>query len=277
MKKELKKFAVIGHPIAHSFSPQIHSLFAKELGIDLEYKKIDITHDDFIANIKQLRGEGYSGLNITLPLKNSAYEICDHLSERSSLCKSVNTITFADNKIYGDSTDGRGLINDLFNKKINIKGKNIFLVGSGGAANGAIYDLIQGKPKCIFLTNRTFAKAIQMKNYWKLFAEKNQVIIEAIDFSNKFYFDLIINATSSSLTSQESPVPASTFNCLNDQGACYDMMYGSETPFMKEAYKQTNSVYDGLGMLVEQAAASFNIWHHLHPTTKRVHESLINL
>ena len=134
----------------------------------------------------------------------------------------------------------------MSNKKINIKGKNIFLVGSGGAANGAIYDLIQSKPKKIFLTNRTFTKAIEMKKYWKLFAEKNQVILEVIDldFSNKLHFDLIINATSSSLTSQDSP----SDSLIGASGAnCYDMMYGSETPFMKEAYKKTDSFTMVLG------------------------------
>ena len=279
MKKKIKKFAVLGHPIAHSLSPQIHLLFAKEFAIDLEYKKFDINPDNFFENVKRLETEGYQGLNITLPLKNAAFDICDQLSERSSLCRSVNTITFLDNNIIGDSTDGRGLINDLSNKKINTKGKNIFLVGAGGAANGAIYDLIQSKPKKIFLTNRTFTKAIEMKKYWKCFAEKNQVTLETIDldFSNKLYFDLIINATSSSLTNQHSPLPEHALNCLKDEGICYDMMYGSQTPFMKEAYKKTDSVYDGLGMLVEQAAVSFNIWHQLAPATEDIEASLKNL
>jgi len=279
MKKEIKKFAVLGHPIAHSLSPKIHLLFAKEFAIDLEYKKFDINPDNFFVNVKRLEAEGYQGLNITLPLKIAAFAICDQLSERSSFCKSVNTITFLDNNIIGDSTDGRGLLNDLSNKKINTKGKNIFLVGAGGAANGAIYDLIQSKPKKIFLTNRTFTKAIEMKKYWKSFAEKNQVILELIDlnFSGKHHFDLIINATSSSLIGQESPVPDYAFNCLNNKGACYDMMYGSETPFMKEAYKKTEFVYDGLGMLIEQAAASFNIWHQLSPVTKNIEIALKKL
>ena len=279
MKNKIKKFAVLGHPISHSLSPQIHLLFAKEFAIDLEYKKFDINQDNFSENIEDLKIKGYRGLNITLPLKNSAFEICDQLSERSLLCRSVNTITFSDNSINGDSTDGRGLINDLSNKKINIKGKNIFLVGAGGAANGAMYDIIQSKPKKIFLTNRTIAKAIEMKKYWKSFAEKNQVILELIDlnFSSKHHFDLIINATSSSLISQESPVPDYAFNCLNNKGACYDMMYGSETPFMKEAYKKTEFVYDGLGMLIEQAAASFNIWHQLSPVTKNIEIALKKL
>jgi shikimate dehydrogenase len=118
-----------------------------------------------------------------------------------------------------------------------------------------------------------------MKKHWKLFAEKNQVILEVmdLDFSNKLNFDLIINATSSSLTSQDSPIPDSVFNYLNEKGTCYDMMYGSETPFMKEAYKKTDSVYDGLGMLVEQAAASFNIWHQLNPTTESIQADLKKL
>ena len=279
MKNKIKKFAVLGHPISHSLSPKIHILFAKEFAIDLEYKKFDINQDNFLENIKRLAIEGYQGLNITLPLKSAAFEVCDQLSERSSLCKSVNTITFLDNNIIGDSTDGRGLISDLSNKKINIKGKNIFLVGAGGAANGAIYDLIQSKPKKIFLTNRTFTKATEMKKYWKFFAEKNQVTLEIIElnFSNKLHFDLIINATSSSLTAQYSPLSEYAFNCLNDEGACYDMMYGSQTPFMKEAYKKTDSVYDGLGMLVEQAAASFNIWHQLAPATENIEAALKNL
>jgi len=279
MKKEMKKFAVLGHPITHSLSPQIHHLFAKEFSIDLEYKKFDINPDNFFENVKRLKINGYLGLNITLPLKTLAFEICDQLSERSLLCKSVNTITFLDNNIIGDSTDGRGLVNDLFNKKISIKDKNIFLVGAGGAANGAIYDLIKSKPKKIFITNRTFSKAIEMKEYWKLFAKKNQVILDAInlDFSNQLNFDLVINATSSSLTSQDSPISGTTFNCLNNHGACYDMMYGSETPFMKEAHKTSNSVYDGLGMLVEQAAASFNIWHQVSPSTELVREALKKL
>jgi shikimate dehydrogenase len=279
MKKKIKKFAVLGHPIAHSLSPQIHLLFAKEFAIDLEYKKFDINPDNFFENVKRLETEGYQGLNITLPLKNAAFHICDQLSERSSLCRSVNTITFLDNNIIGDSTDGRGLLNDLSNKKINTKGKNIFLIGAGGAANGAIYDLIQSKPKKIFLTNRTFTKSIEMKKYWKSFAEKTQVTLETIDldFSNRLNFDLIINATSSSLTNQHSPLPEHALNCLKDEGACYDMMYGSQTPFMKEAYKKTDSVYDGLGMLVEQAAASFNIWHQLAPATEDIEASLKNL
>ena len=276
---KIKKFAVLGHPISHSLSPQIHLLFAKEFAIDLEYKKFDISQDKFFESVKRLESEGYQGLNITLPLKNAAFDICDQLSERSSLCRSVNTITFLDNNIIGDSTDGRGLLNDLSNKKINTKGKNIFLIGAGGAANGAIYDLIQSKPKKIFLTNRTFTKSIEMKKYWKSFAEKNQVTLETIDldFSNRPNFDLIINATSSSLTNQHSPLPEHALNCLKDEGACYDMMYGSQTPFMKEAYKKTDSVYDGLGMLVEQAAASFNIWHQVAPATEDIEASLKNL
>jgi shikimate dehydrogenase len=279
MENKIKKFAVLGHPISHSLSPQIHSLFAKEFSIDLEYKKFDINHDNFMENIKRFQDEDYAGLNITLPLKKDAFQICEELSERSSLSKSVNTIIFSDNKIFGDSTDGRGLVNDLINKNINIKGKNIFLVGAGGAANGVFYDLVQGKPKKIFLTNRTFVKAVQMKDYWKTFSEKNKVIIEAIDLqhSHKVNFDLIINATSASITSDDSPITDAAFNFLNDKGICYDMMYGAETPFMKCASKKTDSVYDGLGMLIEQAAVSFNIWHQLNPTTKKIGQYLKDL
>tara|TARA_B110000240_G_C13429550_1_gene423067 strand:- start:184 stop:1023 length:840 start_codon:yes stop_codon:yes gene_type:complete len=279
MKNKIKKFAVLGHPITHSLSPQIHSLFAKEFSIDLEYEKFDSNQDNFVDNIKRLEGEGYAGLNITLPLKNNAFQICDEVSERASLCKSVNTIIFSNNKILGDSTDGRGLVSDLKNKNINIKDKNILLVGAGGAANGVIYDLVQGKPKKILLTNRTFIKAIKMKDYWKKFSDKHRVIIESIElkYSHKINIDLIINATSASITSNNSPITAATFNFLNIEGACYDMMYGTETPFMRCASKKTDSVYNGLGMLIEQAAASFHIWHQVKPTTRKVGELLKSL
>ena len=279
MKNKIKKFAVLGHPISHSLSPKIHSLFAKEFSIDLEYQKFDINQDNFVDSIKRLQGEGYAGLNITLPLKNNAFQICDEVSERASLCKSVNTIIFSNNKILGDSTDGRGLVSDLKNKNINIKDKNILLVGAGGAANGVIYDLVQGKPKKILLTNRTFIKAIKMKDYWKKFSDKHRVIIESIElkYSHKINIDLIINATSASITSNNSPITAATFNFLNIEGACYDMMYGTETPFMRCASKKTDSVYNGLGMLIEQAAASFHIWHQVKPTTRKVGELLKSL
>ena len=279
MNKKIKKFAVLGHPIKHSLSPQIHSLFANEFSIDLEYKKIDIDQEDFFDSIASLKNEGFYGLNITMPLKYLAFQICNEVTERSSLCKSVNTITFSDKKIIGDSTDGRGLINDLNKKSISIDGKNILLVGAGGAASGVIYDLIQGKPKQIFLTNRTINKASKMQEYWKLFADKNQVILKVIDLNlqKRINFDLVINATSASLSSEDSPISNSIYNCLTNLSVCYDMMYGSKTPFMKEAYKKTDLVYDGIGMLVEQAAVSFNIWHHLNPITKNIEEDLKSL
>ena len=279
MKNKIKKYAVLGHPSSHSLSPQIHSLFAKEFSIDLEYKKFDINQDDFLESIKRLQGEGYAGLNITLPFKNHAFQFCEEVSDRSSLCKSVNTIIFSGNKIFGDSTDGRGLVRDLKNKNIDIKNKNIMLIGAGGAANGVIYDLAQGKPKKIFLTNRTFGKAVKMAEYWKIFSDKYNVILESIDLKhpNKINFDLIINATSASITSNDSPITAANFNFLDSKGACYDMMYGTETPFMKCASKKTDAVYDGLGMLIEQAAVSFNIWHKLNPTTIKIEKLLKNL
>ena len=272
MNKLIKKFAVLGHPISHSLSPQIHSLFAKELSITLEYKKFDINQEDFDKHLKNFIKNGFYGLNITLPLKNSAFKICNELSERASLCKSVNTITFLDNKIVGDTTDGIGLVNDLKNKAINLENKNILLIGAGGSANGVLYDLIQTKAKHIFITNRTLSKAFEMKEYWEKFSNNNQVILEVVElnsFSN-LNFDLIINATSSFLTNGESPISNNVFNHLNDGGVCYELMYGKETLFMKDASKKTNLVFDGLGMLIEQAAESFYIWHNLKPKIKNV-------
>ena len=155
MTKINKKFAVLGHPISHSLSPKIHQYFASQFGINLDYQRIDVESTNFKKTLSDLKQEGYEGLNITLPLKNLAYEICDELSLRAEQAKSVNTISIKNDKLLGDTTDGLGLITDLLTKNISLANKKILVIGAGGASNGVMFDLISQHPQAIFLTNRT--------------------------------------------------------------------------------------------------------------------------
>ena len=157
-----KKFAVIGSPIDHSLSPKIHSIFAKELGIEITYEAIKVEPIHFDTSVNQLFDEGYAGLNVTLPLKELAFNYADELTEDSNLSGSVNTLWKEDGIIHGDSTDGRGLVRDLQEKKINLKNKEIVILGAGGSAKAIIPSLLREDPKRISIGNRTPVKAEQL-------------------------------------------------------------------------------------------------------------------
>jgi len=264
-----KKFAVIGHPISHSLSPKIHQYFANQFGIHLDYQGIDVESKNFEKELIDLKQEGYKGLNITLPLKNLAYEICDDLSSKAKQTKSVNTISIKNDKLFGDTTDGLGLVTDLLKKNVSLENKKILIIGAGGASNGVMFDLISQHPQTIFLTNRTISKSHDMEDYWSLLAKDNDVILNILSPKEDITFDLIINATSSSLGKDSAIFP------VNLKGHFwYDMMYGKQTPFLLIAEQNKARFSDGLGMLVEQAAASFDIWHHQKPDTKSIYEIL---
>jgi shikimate dehydrogenase len=269
MTKINKKFAVIGHPISHSLSPKIHQYFANQFGIHLDYQGIDVESKNFEKKLIDLKQEGYKGLNITLPLKNLAYEICDELSSKAKQTKSVNTISIKNDKLFGDTTDGLGLVTDLLTKNVSLENKKILIIGAGGASNGVMFDLISQHPQTIFLTNRTISKSHDMEDYWSLLAKDNDVILNILSPKEDITFDLIINATSSSLGKDSAIFP------VNLKGHFwYDMMYGKQTPFLLIAEQNKARFSDGLGMLVEQAAASFDIWHHQKPDTKSIYEIL---
>ena len=216
-----------------------------------------------------MKQEGYAGLNITLPLKNLAYEICDELSPKADYTKSVNTISIKNNKLIGDTTDGLGLVTDLLTKNISLENKKILVIGAGGASNGVMCDLISQRPQSIFLTNRTITKSHDMSEYWSSLAKDNNVLLNILNFKEDITFDLIINATSSSLGNDSAIIPEN----LNGY-FWYDMMYGKQTPFLLKAEQNKAKFSDGLGMLVEQAAAAFNIWHHQKPDTKSIYQIL---
>ncbi len=264
-----KKFAVLGHPISHSLSPKIHQYFAGQFGIHLDYHRIDVESTNFKKTLVNLKQEGYEGLNITLPLKNHAYEVCDDLSLKAELTKSVNTISIKNNKLLGDTTDGLGLVTDLLTKNVNLENKKILVIGAGGASNGVMFDLILQHPQTIFLTNRTITKSHDMADYWSSLAKDKDVLLNTLSPEEDITFDLIINATSSSLGNESAIFPQN----LNGN-FWYDMMYGKKTPFLIKAEQNKAKFSDGLGMLVEQAAAAFNIWHHQKPDTKSIYPTL---
>ena len=268
-----KQFAVIGHPINHSLSPNIHLLFAKEFDFPISYERVDIDRESLLRRLDEFKDKEYSGLNVTLPLKHDAYLLCQELSKKAQLCESVNTISIKNNQLHGDTTDGIGLIRDLANKGINLNQARCLLVGAGGVANGVMADIIECSPSELYLTNRTIAKSILMESYWKNYAKKHSVLlkVEEIQGENLSHYDVIINATSAGFSSNISPIKD---RIINKETFCYDMTYGMETPFMKQALKLNARSCDGLGMLIEQAAESFRIWHNKSPQTQKIKSEL---
>ena len=272
---DLKKhFAVIGNPIHHSLSPQIHSAFAKEAGLHIDYKAVLSPIHEFKNTIHTLIAQKLSGANVTLPFKKEAYELASKHSNHAKIAQAVNTLEFKDDQIIGHNTDGIGLVRDLEqNLYLALKRKKILLIGAGGAAEGVIYSILEKNPSEFTLTNRTIKKSHVIQNKMDVHAKGFDVNLNVIEIAKlpHQYFDLIINATSASLNNTELGIDHKVFH---KGSLAYDMMYGKETSFIKEAQSQGSKTSDGLGMLVEQAAEAFFIWHHIQPTTKSLIESL---
>ena len=268
---ELKKhFAVIGNPIHHSLSPQIHAAFAKEAGLLIDYEAVLSPLDQFKQTVQILITKKLNGANVTLPFKKEAYALASTHSNHAKIAEAVNTFEFKGDGIIGHNTDGIGLVRDLEqNLHVNLNSKKILLIGAGGAAEGVIYSILEKKLKELTLTNRTIEKSIKIKNKMNEYAESFDVslnVIETAKLSHQ-YFDVIINATSASLNDANLDVDDKVFH---EGSLAYDMMYGKETNFIKQAKLQASKTSDGLGMLVEQAAEAFYIWHQIKPQTKAV-------
>ena len=268
---ELKKyFAVIGNPIHHSLSPQIHAAFAKEAGIDIHYEAVLSPLGEFQDTVKTLMSRKLTGANVTLPFKKEAYALATTHTDYAKIAEAVNTLEFKEDQIIGHNTDGLGLVRDLEqNLQFNLKGKKILLIGAGGAAEGVVYSILEKEPSQLTLTNRTIEKSNIIQNKMNAYAQNFHVNLNVIEIAKlpHQYFDLIINATSASLNDNDLGIDNKVFHekCL-----AYDMMYGKETSFIKQAKSQQSKTSDGLGMLVEQAAEAFFIWHNIKPQTKSV-------
>ena len=283
------KYAVIGNPIAHSKSPQIHVAFAKQFintdspqDITYEAKQapVDGGFENYVSNLK---AQGYKGVNITVPFKFEAllFVVKNNglLNPLAAKARAVNTITFNnDGSVTGDNTDGIGLVNDITkNLKFDISNKKILLLGSGGAAFGVLQPLADTKPSLVIISNRTFAKAEEAAKILSELIDTSQsetvCVAKRFDDLGDMEFDLVINSTSTGLTDTALPISNTIFakDCL-----AYDMMYGHETPFMQQAKQNGAKVADGLGMLVEQAAEAFYIWRGVRPQTAPVIAQLRN-
>jgi len=261
----MKKFAVIGSPISHSLSPSIHGLFGKLCGIELSYEAIEVDRSSFTEKVMELFKDGYDGINVTLPLKNLAYEVSDHPSNASLKSTSANVIWRQEGKIHSDNTDGEGLVSDLEEKELFIENKKLLMIGAGGSAISILPSLIDRKPKEIKIINRTYSRAIELVEKFK----REDVKLSAGNLLDPLSFkaEAIINTTSAGLLKEEISLPAGTFA---NQDWTYDLSYSnSETLFSSLARRHgIKKTHDGFGMLMQQAALSFEIWTGNKPDIK---------
>lgn len=262
------RYAVLGNPVAHSKSPLIHARFAQQLGHTIEYTAIQVDPGGFAQAVAQFRANGGQGLNITVPFKLEARQLAGRLSARAKLAGAVNTLRFeADGTLYGDNTDGVGLVHDItVNLGFALAGKTILLLGAGGAARGVLGPLLEQKPASLTIANRTVSKAKELAELYLAQGEVEGVSFEALAGRR---FDCVINATAASLQDEVPSLPDDVFN----RGAlAYDLMYSdAPTAFLRWADSHGGGkLADGLGMLVEQAAESFFIWRGVRPDTAPV-------
>lgn len=258
-----ERYCVIGNPIAHSKSPQIHASYAAQTGQDIVYERCLAPLEGFDATVRELVAQGYRGANVTVPFKLDAARLATRLAPRAQAAGAVNTLVFKDGEIVGDNTDGAGLVADIVrNASVPLSGKRILLLGAGGAARGALLPLLEENPSSIVIANRTLATAEALVQQFS----DNAGRLSVSGFADlQGSFDVVINATSASLAADLPPVPASVFG---PGTLALDMMYASEpTVFMDFASRHGASVRDGLGMLVEQAAEAFFLWRGVRPDT----------
>lgn len=270
-------YCVMGNPVEHSKSPWIHARFAELTGQTLQYGKRLIPLDGFATAVSAFIAEGGRGCNITVPFKFEAAALATHTSERATLALASNVLTFRDGEILADNTDGAGLVNDIQrNAGLALSGRHVLLVGAGGAAAGVLGPLIQARPASITVANRTLNKATDLVERHAALALLQKTELLAQDLQGLAgNFDVVINATASSLSGAGVPVAAST---LKPGALAYDMMYGPAAHgFLSWAREHGAVARDGLGMLVEQAAETFLIWRDVLPPSQPVLAELRSL
>jgi shikimate dehydrogenase len=255
------RYAVVGNPVAHSRSPQIHAEFARATGQDLEYGRIEAPLEGFERAVEEFRRQGGKGLNVTVPFKEAAFRYCGKVSARAQAAQAVNTLIFSGPEIAGDCTDGVGLVVDLTrNLGFELAGRNLLLMGAGGAAQGVVPALLEAGVARLVIANRTLSRA-------RALAARHGVVARGYDRLGDEGFDLVVNATSAGLAGEAPKLPPSVFR----PGAlAYDMVYGRDTPFLAQARAADARAADGLGMLVEQAAESFFVWRGVRPDTREI-------
>jgi len=260
------RYAVFGHPVGHSRSPWIHGRFAELTGQSLSYEARDVPPGDFAAALEMFLAAGGKGLNITVPHKLAAFAAAARLTPRARRAGAVNTLAAEPAGLLGDNTDGAGLLRDLqANLGVQVAGRRVLLLGAGGAARGALPALLDVRPRELVVANRSVDKAVALATE---FASDGPVSGMGLDAAHG-PFDLVVNATSASLAGK---VPELAANTIGAGTFCYDMAYGTApTAFMQWANRHgAAGVADGIGMLVEQAAESFELWRGVRPPTAAV-------
>ncbi len=261
------RYVVIGNPVAHSQSPFIHSEFAKQTSQQLEYSNLLSPLESFAETLNQFRVAGGMGANVTVPFKEQAMALCDVLSKDAQAAGAVNTLSLTQNgELKGDNTDGFGLVTDLINQFGSLKNKRALILGAGGATRGCLLPLLNEQVAQITIANRTESKAHRLAGEFK---HDKLTASGLTGLENLPLFDMVINATAASLSGN---IPEISAKVIHSEVDCYDMVYGAKlTPFLAWAKAHhANKVSDGLGMLVHQAAKSFEIWRGVSPDAKAV-------
>ena len=264
------RLAVVGNPVAHSRSPQIHARFAAASGHAVDYTRVEAPLDGFAATLRAFADGGARGCNVTVPFKGEAFAACTRLSDRARRAEAVNTIAFEADGWFGDNTDGAGLVRDIeLNAGVPLRGKRVLVLGAGGAAAGALDPLLAARPAELVVANRTPAKALALIERFAASAARLDVPLSATSLEAPGSgFDVLINATAASLQGSVPPLPAGT---LKPGALALDMMYGAATlPFLRWARAQGAVARDGLGMLVEQASEAYFVWLGVRPSTFQV-------
>jgi shikimate dehydrogenase len=271
MSSAADEYGVFGHPVNHSLSPFIHGLFARQTGQLMNYRPYDVAPAEFAARVQEFFAQGGRGLNVTLPHKIAAVEVAQELTARAAHAAAVNTLAIKGDGILGDNTDGAGLVRDLCdNLGLVITNRRLLVIGAGGATRGILAPLLGLSPTVVVIANRTPGRAEALS---AAFSDLGQTQGVGFEYLEPEPFDLIINATSASLSGEMPPLPAGV---IGPHTVCYDLAYGrSATAFVRWARAQgCAQALQGLGMLVEQAAESFRLWRGVRPATGAVLEVL---
>jgi shikimate dehydrogenase len=263
----LDQYGVIGHPVAHSWSPFIHGMFARQTNQAMSYRLYDVPPEQFEAYVLDFAARGGRGLNVTVPHKLAAARVARELSARAELAGAVNTLAFGGQRILGDNTDGAGLVRDLRdNLGVTLGHRRLLIAGAGGAARGVIGPLLELEPAQIVVAGRAAERARALAAE---FAQRGAIIGRGLDDLLPAKFDVVINATSASLTGELPAIPP---EAIHSAMLCYDMAYSkTETAFVRWSREQgCPRAVQGWGMLVEQAAEAFQLWRGVRPDTRPV-------
>lgn len=258
------QLALFGHPVKHSQSPQIHQEFARQFGLDIKYQLIDVTTDELHRRVHQFFDQGGHGANVTVPHKQAVMTVTDQLTERATQAGAVNTLYLKDNQLWGDNTDGIGLVKDLQQKNIDLRNKRILIFGAGGAVHGVLPALLQQNPGSIDIYNRSQAKAEQLAEKYDLITSLTKPAL----LTGTVKYELIINGTGCGHAGISPPIPHN----LPPKTVAYDLSYGAVTePFMHACQLAgLKHVFAGLGMLRQQAAYAFKQWFDRYPNVNKL-------